>query len=62
MGGVVGGSGNLGGIIFSTIARFVSTPQTVWIIGIFGISIGSLISFINPSVSKRLSPHATLVN
>ncbi|GAA5899530.1 uncharacterized protein JCM6883_005251 [Sporobolomyces salmoneus] len=67
MGGVVGGSGNLGGIIFSTIARFATTPQTVWIIGIFGISIGSIISFINPSVSstsssKRLSPQTTFVN
>lgn len=65
MGGVVGGSGNLGGIIFSTIARFASTPQTVWIMGIFGISIGAIISCINPSTTssaKRLSPNATFVN
>ncbi|GAA5923100.1 uncharacterized protein JCM15063_003534 [Sporobolomyces koalae] len=53
MGGVVGGSGNLGGIVMSTVARYASTPQTVWIIGIFGISLGALISLINPAVSKR---------
>ncbi|GAA5991737.1 hypothetical protein JCM5350_000590 [Sporobolomyces pararoseus] len=62
MGGVVGGSGNLGGIVYSTIARYASTPQTVWIIGIFGISIGGIISFINPAVSKRISPQSTFVN
>ncbi|GAA5877159.1 hypothetical protein JCM16303_006186 [Sporobolomyces ruberrimus] len=53
MGGVVGGSGNLGGIVLLSIARYASTPQTVWIIGIFGISIGCIISLINPSVKNR---------
>ncbi|GAA5846592.1 hypothetical protein JCM5353_008714 [Sporobolomyces roseus] len=62
VGGIVGASGNLGGIVYSSVSRYSSAPQTVWIIGIFGIVIGSIISFINPSPSKRFSPHATLVN
>ncbi|GAA6012641.1 hypothetical protein JCM11491_005465 [Sporobolomyces phaffii] len=64
MGGVVGSSGNLGGIVMSTVARFASTPQTVWTIGIIAISLGTLISFINPTVSsnRRLSPQGTLVH
>lgn len=33
-GGVVGGSGNLGGIVYTTVARYSSFAKTTWTIGV----------------------------
>uniref|UniRef100_A0A0K3C6Y1 BY PROTMAP: gi/647394654/emb/CDR35887.1/ RHTO0S01e09428g1_1 [Rhodosporidium toruloides] n=1 Tax=Rhodotorula toruloides TaxID=5286 RepID=A0A0K3C6Y1_RHOTO len=53
MGGITGASGNLGGIVFSVIARYSSFSKTVWITGACGIAIGLLITPI-PPLPKRM--------
>ncbi|GAA5972714.1 hypothetical protein JCM11641_002987 [Rhodosporidiobolus odoratus] len=53
MGGVVGGAGNLGGIVFSTIARFSSIARTIWVIGVVGIAIGVMVACIHPVVPRN---------
>ncbi|KAM0752889.1 MFS general substrate transporter [Meredithblackwellia eburnea MCA 4105] len=48
MGGAVGGSGNLGGIIFCLVARFVPHHQTVWIVGVVCVVVGTLSATVPP--------------
>ncbi|GAA5909255.1 hypothetical protein JCM6882_003780 [Rhodosporidiobolus microsporus] len=48
VGGVTGASGNLGGIVFSTIARYSTIPKTIWIVGVVGIVVGLLVAIPHP--------------
>lgn len=50
MSGLVGASGNFGGVIFSVIFRFTGPGyhRGVWIIGVFSCVIGALICLIKP--------------
>ncbi|GAA6002789.1 hypothetical protein JCM10207_007682 [Rhodosporidiobolus poonsookiae] len=59
MGGVVGGSGNLGGIVFSTIARFSSIPKTIWVVGVVGIAVGGMIALIHPIPRNKRTLYET---
>ncbi|GAA5858828.1 hypothetical protein JCM8547_005004 [Rhodosporidiobolus lusitaniae] len=52
MGGVVGASGNLGGIVGTTILRYSSIPKTIWVMGVISICVGLCIPFIDPIPSK----------
>ncbi|GAA5828243.1 hypothetical protein JCM11251_002655 [Rhodosporidiobolus azoricus] len=48
MGGIVGASGNLGGIVFSTVNRYSTIPQTIWVAGIVGVAVGLAIAIPHP--------------
>lgn len=48
--GVTGATGNLGGIVFAIIFRYLKTDygKTLWIIGVMTMGINLLVSWINP--------------
>jgi len=48
MSGVVGGSGNLGGLVFNIVLRFVGYHQGIYIIGAVSAAVGAGICFIHP--------------
>lgn len=53
MGGAVGASGNLGGIIFATVSRFSPHSRTLYVVGAVNVVVGSLSLVINPTPQRE---------
>lgn len=48
MGGAVGSAGNLGGIVFSIVARYSSYSRTIFVVGTVSVALGFVLVIINP--------------